>query len=102
MSEINPGDVIRVSTDPGFTLDDAGETPTDPTTVTLSWYVRGEPPTVWTWTGSDNQIVRDDTGIFHADIPIARVGEFHFRWAGAGGVDAAEEGTFEATSEFWG
>jgi len=102
MSEINPGDVIQVKTDPGFTLDDAGQTPTDPTTVTLTWYVEGEPPTVWTWAGSDTQIIRDDVGIFHADIPITKVGKHHFRWAGVGGVDAAEEGEFEAVSAFGG
>lgn len=101
MSDINPGDVVRVSTDPGFTLDDAAATPANPTTVQLSWYRRGEPPTVWTF-GVDPEIEQAETGKFYADIPVTEAGEYHFRWIGSGGVDAAEEGTFTASSAFGG
>ncbi len=101
MSSINPGDVVRVSTDPGFSLDDEGSTATDPAVVTLTWYVRGEPPTVWAYP-DDAAIEKDDIGVYHADLPIERVGEYHYRWAGAGTVDAAEEGSFTAVSNFGG
>lgn len=101
MSEINPGDVIEVKTDPGFTLDDEGQTPTDPTTVKLRWYIEGEPPTVWTYPGSP-EIEQVSTGVYRADIPVTKVGKYHFRWEGDGGVTAAEENVFEAVSAFGG
>lgn len=100
MAEINPGDVVRVSTTPGFT-NSAGVL-TDPTTVTLRWRVAGGAETTYTWTavvpGTD--IVRDSVGVFHADITVTSPGLHYFRWEGTGAVAAAEEGTFSATSWF--
>lgn len=100
--QINPGDIVRVSTTPGF-KDSTGAL-ADPTTVTLRWRVGRGTETVWTRSagGPDTQIVRDSTGLYHADIPVTLPGLHYFRWKGAGVVDAAEEATFSAESEFVG
>lgn len=97
MSQINPGDMVRVSTLPGFT-NDAGAL-ADPTTVTLRWRVAGGTETAWVF-GVDSQVVRDSIGLYHADIPVVAVGLHYFRWEGTGTVVAAEEGTFSATTWF--
>lgn len=100
MPDINPGDVVRVSTTPGFK--NSSGVLTDPTTVVLRWRRHGEAGTVWTWTSGTPgpNIVKDSTGLFHADITVVEPGLHHFRWEGTGAVVAAEEGSFTATSEF--
>jgi hypothetical protein len=97
MSEINPGDIVRVLTTPGFK--NASGVLTDPTTITLRWRVAGGAETAWVF-GVDAEIVKDSTGVYHADIPIALPGLHYFRWEGTGTVVAAEESTFNATSLF--
>lgn len=106
--QINPGDVVRVRTnDPaiaGTGFKNAAGVLADPTTVTLRWRVAGGVETTWTWTSGTPgpNIVRDSVGVFHADIPVAVTGLHYFRWKGVGVVDAAEEGTFSAGSNFVG
>src|SRR6266576_3881596 len=103
---VNPGDVVRVRTnDPavagsGF-INGAGAL-TDPTTVTLKWNRHGEAVMTWTWTVAlpGTNIVKDSTGVFHADIPVTEPGLHYFRWEGTGAVVAAAEGTFSAESDF--
>lgn len=97
MSDINPGDVVRVSTSPGF-KDDA-DVLTDPTTVRLKWRRHGGATTTWVY-GTDSEIVRDSVGLYHADIPVVDHGLHYFRWEGAGVVDAAEESTFSVSTNF--
>ncbi len=98
MSDINTGDVVRVSTTPGFK--NALGALTDPTTVRLLWrvYSNGD-LTTWVY-GVDAEIVRDSIGLFHADIPITEAGTHSFRWEGDGTVTAAEEGQFRSTTRF--
>ncbi len=97
MSEINPGDVVTVTTDPPFS-NEAGA-PTDPTNVRLVWYVKGEPPTTWSLGSGVEQV---ETGVFKADILVARAGTHYYRWEGDGSVVAAAENSFEAVSKFGG
>lgn len=96
MTDIYPGNVVRVTTTPPFT--DAAGTAADPTTVTLRWHRHGEADTVWTV--QVGQVVKDSTGVYHADILVTEPGLHYFRWEGTGAVVAAAEGTFSATSEF--
>ena len=100
MADINPGDVVRVSTTPGFK--NAAGALTDPTVVNLKWRVAGGSTTTWTRpaAGPDTQIVKDSTGVYHADIAVVAAGLHYFRWEGTGAVVAAEEGTFSAESYF--
>lgn len=97
MSEINPGDVVHVETDPGFS-NEAGA-PTDPSAVSLIWYPKGEPPTTWTL-GSG--VEQDETGKFSADIPVTKGVTHYYRWVGTGTVAAAAENSFEAVTKFGG
>jgi hypothetical protein len=98
MSEINPGDVVTVSTSPGFK--NAAGVLADPTTVTLKWRVFSDDDlTTWVY-GTDSQVVKDSTGLYHADIPVTKAGRHYFRWEGDGTVTAAEEGSFLAVTKF--
>lgn len=98
MADTNPGDVERVSTNPGF-KNSAG-TLTDPTTVVLKWRV-GPDGAVTTWTYlTDAQIVRGSVGLYRADITVTAAGLHYFRWVGTGAVVAAEEGTFSVGTYF--
>ncbi|MFZ0324739.1 MAG: hypothetical protein WAN48_11480 [Actinomycetes bacterium] len=97
MSDINPGDVVRVSTSPGFK--NAAGALADPTTVSLLWRVAGGTTTTWVY-GVDSQIVKDSVGLFHADIPVLAAGLHYFRWIGTGSVMAAEESTFFVQTVF--
>ena len=89
-------DVLRVRTDPIFS--DADGNPADPTTVTLVWRYRGDPPT--TWTVSSGQVVKVGTGNYRADIPITKKGRLYYKWIGVGGVDASAENFADVTTYF--
>jgi hypothetical protein len=96
--QINPGDLVSVSTTPGFK--DKNGSLVDPTTVRLRWRVfSSDEETVWTY-GTDAQVIRDSVGLYHADIPVTKVGVHTFRWEGEGALIAAEEGTFRSVSRF--
>jgi hypothetical protein len=96
---INPGDIVRVSTTPGFAT--AAGVLTDPTIVRLKWRVAGGVETTWAY-GTDAQVVKDSVGLYHADIPVVAAGLHYFRWEGTGTVTAAEESTFNVTTSFAG
>lgn len=97
MTEINPGDVVTVKTDPPFS--NALGVPTDPDTISVLWRRRGGPATTWVY-GTDSEVVRDAVGTYHADILIDRAGTYYFRWVGTGDVAAAEESSFVAVTKF--
>jgi hypothetical protein len=78
---INPGDIVRVATTPGFK--NLAGTLTDPTGVSLLWRVAGGATTTWVYP-TDAEIVRDSVGVFHADIPVTLPGLHYFRWVGTG------------------
>lgn len=100
MADYHPGDIVRVSTTPGFK--DAAGVLADPTTVTLKWRVAGGATTTWTRpaAGPDTEIVKDSVGVFHADITTVAPGLHYFRWEGTGAIVAAEEGTFDVRTYF--
>jgi hypothetical protein len=95
MTEINPGDVRRVS---GSFTNPAGMA-TDPTTISVRWRHHRGTETTWVY-GTDTQVVRDSAGVFHADIPITVSGLYYYKFEGTGAVQAAEEGTFLAETFF--
>jgi hypothetical protein len=95
MTEINPGDVRRVS---GSFTNPAGVA-TDPTTISVRWRHHRGTETTWVY-GTDTQVVRDSAGVFHADIPITVSGLYYYKFEGTGAVQAAEEGTFLAETFF--
>lgn len=67
----------------------------DPTVITL----RTRPPvgatTTYTY-GLDTKIVKDDVGVYHADVDVTASGSWSYKWAGTGAIVAAEESTFFA------
>jgi hypothetical protein len=95
MTEINPGDVRRVS---GSFTNPAGVA-TDPTTITVRWRHHRGTETAWVY-GTDTQVVKDSVGAYHADIPITVSGLYYYKFEGTGAVQAAEEGTFLAETFF--
>jgi hypothetical protein len=99
---IYAGSIVTVRTnDPavaGSGFKNAAGVLTDPTTVTLLWRRHGETTTTWTVTAG--QIVKDSTGVYHADLPVTEPGLHYFRWEGTGTVVAAAEGTFSVESSF--
>jgi len=106
---IYPGDIVTVRTnDPavaGSGFKNAAGALADPTTVTLKWgyasSATAQATSVTTWLyGTDSQVVKDGTGVYHADIPVTRAGIHRFRWVGTGAVAAASEGSFIAVTEF--
>lgn len=99
---IYPGNVVTVRTnDPavaGSGFKNGAGVLTDPTVVTLRWRRHGEAETVWLVAAG--QVVKDSTGVYHADIPVTEPGLHYYRWEGTGAVAAAAEGTFSAESNF--
>jgi len=96
VSVINPGDLVRVTNGAGFT--NAAGALADPTTVRLKWR-RFDAVTTWTY-GVDSQVVKDSTGVYHADIPVVDVGTHYLRGEGTGSIVAVEEGSFFVASDF--
>lgn len=99
MADLNPGDVVRVSTSPGF-KNSAGAL-ADPTAVSVRWRAPDGTETTWVYL-TDGQVVKDSTGLYHADIPTTLAGRHYFRWKGTGAVAAAEESYFDVVSFFVG
>jgi hypothetical protein len=84
------GDGVTVST--SFT-DDQGA-PVDPDDVFLD--VRLHPdaePTTYTY-GTDDTVVRDDEGAYHALITAGAPGLWHYGWRSTGNIVSAEQGAF--------
>lgn len=99
---IYAGSIVTVRTNdpavPGSGFKNAAGVLTDPTTVRLLWYRHGEAQTIWLVAAG--QVVKDSTGVYHADIPVTEPGLHHFRWEGTGAVVAASEGSFSVSSAF--
>lgn len=90
------GAVVRVSA----AFADADGQPVDPNTVQLEYRVGSGDVTRWVH-GTDSELVKDDVGEYHADIPAATPGRYYWRWESTGTGQAAEEGEFEvAQSRF--
>jgi hypothetical protein len=91
------GGQVTVATVPGF-KNGAGVA-ADPTTVRLRWKSVGGTEVVLTY-GVDAAVVKDGTGVYHADITPVASGPHVFRWEGTGAVVAAAEGTFSVWTYF--
>jgi len=91
------GDAIRVTStyvDP-FNSD----TPIDPEDVMFS--VRSPCGAVTTYVyGTDTEVVRTDTGVYHVDITIDAAGVWHVRGWSTGDGQAAEEAELVAKQHY--
>jgi hypothetical protein len=89
MSTYNIGDVVVVSV--VFT---AGENPVDP--GGLKFYIRCnkiDEDTTYVY-GTNDEVVKDDTGEYHVNVTPDDDGTWHYRWEGTGANAAAAEGEF--------
>lgn len=87
LTNVDIGDVTRCA----VTFTNAAGVATDPTTVTF----RAQPPSGAAITyvyGTDNQLVKDSTGVYHVDLPMTQAYTWHVRFVGTGAVAAAVEG----------
>lgn len=83
-----PGDTVRLSS--AFTV---GVTPTDPTTVVLTYRAPSGTTTTLTYL-TDAAVVKDGTGVYHADIVASTAGIWSWRWVGTGAAAGVDEGSF--------
>ena len=67
---------------------------TDPTTLTFK--MKEPDGTVTTYVfGTDAELVKDDTGDYHADWTIAKAGRHRWRFIATGGAHGEEPGDFD-------
>jgi len=90
MTEYEIGDLARVSA--VFTDGESGDA-IDPAVVKLAYKPEGGELTTLTY-GVDEEIVKDSTGHYHADLDIVSPGVWRYRWYSTGAGQAAEEGSF--------
>lgn len=91
MNSYGVGNLIRLSVT--FT-ELVGQTPIDPTDVTL--YIQNPDGTVDEFTYLDSQIVRDGVGLYHYDLPNPESGYYYYRFEGSGTIVAASNGQFNS------
>jgi hypothetical protein len=56
----------------------------DPASVTFEWWTPALTSTLWTYLTDDN-VVRDEVGGYHAGVPLTTPGQWRFEWDGFGG-----------------
>ena len=82
------GDVAKLW---GRFYSDAGQTtPADPSAITLKVTTPARVTTTYVFGSSD--IVKESTGVYSYELPIALSDRYEFRWSGTGTVTAADEG----------
>jgi hypothetical protein len=70
-----------------------GSTATDPSTITA--IVRPPSGSSATYVyGTDAELVKDSTGVYHVDIDVNAAGRWVYRFAGSGAAQAAGEEIF--------
>jgi hypothetical protein len=90
------GDLVTVSAE----FRDADGALADPTTVVCKIKDGAGTETSYTY-GIDDELVKDEVGLYHLDVSIEISGTFYYRFRGTGAAQAAEEGEFEVDeSEF--
>lgn len=102
------GNIVRVATYSGTTASPVGGfldqngVPGDPTVITLS-YRPGPGAAVVTAIYPEAPIVRDGTGLYHADLDTTGTSpsaEWTYVWDGTGAIQAAAANAFIATAPF--
>ena len=86
-----------VRTKAAFTDPNNNNAPIDPTTVTLKWHRITDPLTTWAVAG--NEIIKDSTGNYHADLDTTNLpGHWSYEYEGTGTAQAANAGAFYVES----
>ena len=92
MKHYDIGDRVRITGT--LTSPETGQ-PVDPTNLQITIRDPAGNTTTLQY-GTDPEVVRDDTGIYHVDIDVTTRGQWHYRFAATGVNTAAAEGTFYA------
>ena len=86
MEQREVGDLERVQ----GTFRNSSGTLIDPTTVTFK--ARNPAGTITTYVyGTDSQVVKDSTGVYHVDWSLSSAGKWYFRIESTGTGQAADE-----------
>ena len=87
----NVGDQVRLT----ITIKVAGVL-TDPTGLTFQQRNPADTTTTEFIFGTDAEVVKESTGIYHFDHTIDKSGIWRWRWAATGAAVGAEEGNYSA------
>lgn len=88
------GDLVKVS----VTFRNASDnTVMDPDVVKLTYRKPGGTVVTLVYL-TDAALVKDSTGVYHADLGANESGQWYYRWWSTGDGQAADEGTFEIKS----
>jgi len=82
------GITVRLSAE----FDDGAGVPADPTTITLR--VRAPSGELESYSYAQGEIAKDAAGKYHKDVAVTEGGHWHYRWEGAGAIEAVGEGRF--------
>lgn len=88
-TQYDVGDLVRVT---GTFTDSAG-TATDPTVVGFKYNDPAGTTTTYIY-GTDAEVVKDSTGVYHVDISATTKGVWEYRWYATGVGQSAGEGHF--------
>jgi hypothetical protein len=93
MNQYLQGSLVTVS---AAFIDDVTRTPVDPSSITLKIGTGPMAETVYTY-GSGNVIVRDATGVYHAEIDTTSfvAGIWYYQWDGTGNCQAIDAEQFQ-------
>lgn len=86
-NEYYPGQSVRISA----SFSDIDNALTDPSTVTISVKSAAGDVTEYVY-GTDEQLVKDETGLYHLDFTPDAAGDWYYRVESTGPVTAASEG----------
>lgn len=89
MDSYDKGDLARSSN----TFKNASDVVTNPTTVTVKVEDPSGNESSYVY-GTDSEVVRDSTGVYHIDITTDEVGTWVVRWVGTGAVAQVDEDPF--------
>lgn len=84
----NLGTAVRITA--SFTNFD--EDAADPTTITIKISPPNRAEETYVY-GTDPEIIREDVGVYHFDLPLDKRGHWYYRWIGTGAVEKVFENT---------
>ena len=93
-TEYDIGDLPRVKA----TFTDLDDTNVNPTTVSVTVLKPNGTSATYEY-GTDEEVVREATGIYYIDVSVDQSGRWRYRWESTGTGQAAEEGTFRVKTQ---
>ena len=99
MHQTDIGDILRTTA--RFTTSTASTATKNPTSV--KWRRVSPAGVVASYTFSAATgpvIVRDTTGVFHADVLATASGVYWYRWTSTGNITTSQEGSFQVGRRF--